>query len=83
MEEPYEHKLQFLHFESSLNRVKLEQLRRVSTDVLKDSLLPGQRDSLKVRADGTVLDGHHRIYILRERGEDIDRLPRQIMEKEP
>lgn len=50
MDQPHEHKLRFLHLESSLNRVKLEQLRRVATDVLKDSLLPGQRDSLKVRA---------------------------------
>jgi hypothetical protein len=83
MDQPHEHKLRFLHLESSLNRVKLEQLRRVATDVLKDSLLPGQRDSLKVRADGTVLAGHHRIYILKERGENIDGLPRQIMEKEP
>jgi hypothetical protein len=37
---------------------------------------------LKVRPDGTVLDGHHRISVLEERGEDIHLLPREIMEKE-
>jgi hypothetical protein len=46
------------------------------------SLAPGQHGSLKVRSDGTVLDGHHRLSILSERGEDIDQLPREIMEKE-
>ena len=74
--------LKFLHEEGSLNKVKLEQFRRVTTDALKQSPLPGGRDSLKVRPDGTVLDGHHRLVILRERGEDINLLPRQIMEKE-
>ena len=38
---------------------------------------------LTVRGDGTVLDGHHRASILAERGENIDRLPREIMEKQP
>jgi hypothetical protein len=75
-------KLRFLHPAASLNRVKLEQLRRVPTEVLLSSLLPGQRDSLKVRRDGTILDGHHRICVLLERGEATERLPREIMEKE-
>jgi hypothetical protein len=75
--------LTFLHSESALNRVKLDLFRRLSTTDLKASLAPGQQGSLKVRADGTVLDGHHRLTILVERGEDIDRLPREIMEKEP
>jgi hypothetical protein len=74
--------LRFLHLESSLNSVKLDQFRRLSSDVLKSSLLPGLRDSLKARPDGTVLDGHHRITILIERGEDADQLSREIMEKE-
>jgi hypothetical protein len=79
MSEP---QLQFLHRASSLIQSKLEELRRVSTAVLKSSLLPGHRDSLKTRSDGTVLDGHHRIVILLERGEDIHRLPREIIKKE-
>jgi hypothetical protein len=75
-------RLQFLHRSSSLIQGKLEELRRLSTAALKSSLLPGQRDSLKTRRDGTILDGHHRVVILLERGEDIHRLPREIIEKE-
>jgi hypothetical protein len=74
--------LRFLHLESSLNSVKLDQLRRLSSDALKSSLLPGQRDSLKTRPHGTILDGHHRITVLVERGEDVNELPREIIKKE-
>jgi hypothetical protein len=75
-------RLQFLHSENLLNAGKLAQFRRLSTEALKSSLLPGQPGSLKIRPDGTVLDGHHRLSILIERGEDIHSLPREIMEKE-
>ena len=75
-------KLRFLHSESALNRGKLELFRRLSTAELTSSLTPGHVGSLKARADGTVLDGHHRLSVLVERGEDIDQLPREIMEKE-
>jgi hypothetical protein len=66
-----------------MNPVKLEALRRLSTDAIKSSLHPGQPASLKVRTDGTVLDGHHRLSILLERHVDIHQLPREIMEREP
>ena len=75
--------LKFLHSGSALNRVKLDVFRRLPTVDLKASLAPGREGSLKVRADGTVLDGHHRLSVLAERGEDIDQLPREIIEKEP
>ena len=75
--------LKFLHSGSALNRVKLDLFRRLSTADLKASLVPNQKGSLKVRVDGTVLDGHHRLTVLVERGEDIDQLPREIMDKEP
>jgi hypothetical protein len=55
------------------------ELRRVSTEILKASLLPGQKDSLKARPDGTLLDGHHRVFVLKERGVDVDRLPRELL----
>jgi len=29
-----------------------------------------------------MLDGHHRVYVLRSRGEDVDILPREIVSKE-
>ena len=50
------------------------------TDELKASLLAG-RDCLKTRPDGTILDGHHRIHILRGRGVDMDSLPRDVVTK--
>ena len=75
--------LRFLHSESTLNRIKLELFRRFSTDDLKSSLSPGRQGSLKVRPDGTVLDGHHRLSVLAERAEDIHQLPREIMKREP
>jgi hypothetical protein len=73
--------LKLLHPEDSLSQLKLAQLRRLSTDVIEASLCPGQRDCLKTRADGTILDGHHRIYVLKERGFEVDRLPRDIIQK--
>lgn len=75
-------KLQFLHAENLLNAVKLSRFRRLSTDELTASLRPGQPGCLKARPDGTVLDGHHRLSILIERGENVDELPREIMEKQ-
>lgn len=41
----------------------------------------GQESCLKVRPDGTMLDAHHRVHVLRSRGEDVDTLPREIVPK--
>jgi hypothetical protein len=71
-----------LHPDSSLSRVKLEQIGRVPTEILLHSLKPGQRDCLKTRPDGTILDGHHRIKILRARDVDVDSLPRETIVRE-
>jgi hypothetical protein len=76
-------KLRFLHSSDTLNRGKMDFFRRLSTVELKESLAPRQPGSLKVRKDGTVLDGHHPVCVLIERGEDIDHLPREIIEKQP
>jgi hypothetical protein len=81
--DPARPQLRFLHSDAALNTVKLDVFRRVSTSELKSSLAPGQPGALKIRRDGTVLDGHHRISVLAERGEDVHRLPREILEKEP
>jgi hypothetical protein len=64
-----------LHTDSSLNAVKLAQMERLSSEVLIASLLPGQDGCLKTRPEGTILDGHHRILVLRMRGVDVDKLP--------
>jgi len=75
--------LRFLHSEAILSAVKLERFRTVATADLIESLRPGQSSALKTRPDGTVLEGHHRLVVLRERGVDIDALPREVLGQEP
>lgn len=72
-----------LHTDSSLIESKLDKYGKLSTQELIDSLKPGQQGSLKVRPDGTMVDGHHRIKILRDRGVDVDALPREVIPKDP
>jgi hypothetical protein len=74
--------LKLLHHDSSLSRPKIDQYGKLSTPELIDSLRPGQPGSLKARPDGTVIDGHHRLIILRERGIDVDLLPREVISKD-
>lgn len=83
--EPGAPPLKPLHPESSLSSAKLAVLNRLSTDALVRTLLPGpaRTDCLKVRPDGTILDGHYRIYILRGRGVDVDALPREVIDRAP
>jgi ParB-like chromosome segregation protein Spo0J len=71
-----------LHADSSLIGSKLDKYGKLSDKELIDSLSPGQQDSLKARPDGTIVDGHHRIKILRDRGVDVDSLPREIIPKD-
>lgn len=71
--------LKSLHPDSSLILLKLDQYAKLTTEELIDSLQPGQPGALKVRPDGTMIDGHHRIKILRDRGVDVDSLPREIV----
>ena len=68
-----------LHPEGSLSQAKLIEFSKVSTEELVGSLAPGQPGPLKVREDGTIVDGHHRIQVLRDRGADVDALPREIV----
>jgi len=58
---------------------KLIQLERIATEELLRTLKPGSAHCLKTRPDGTILDGHHRIHILRERGIAVDELEREII----
>ena len=71
-----------LHADSSLIGSKLDAYRKLSNQELVDSLRPGLPGSLKVRPDGTIVDGHHRIKVLRDRGVDVDSLPREIIPKD-
>lgn len=74
--------LKSLHPDTSLIKVKLQQFARMSTEQLIASLALGREGALKTRRDGTILDGHHRIAVLRERGVKVDELPRDIVKKE-
>jgi len=71
-----------LHPDESLSSAKLEALRALPTEQIVASLAPGVRDGLKTRPDGTILDGHHRVLVLRERGVVVDRLPRTVQQRE-
>ena len=75
--------LKSLHSDESLIKSKLDDYASKSSQDLMDSLAPGQPGSLKVRPDGTVIDGNHRIKILRDRQVDVDSLPRVIIPKDP
>ena len=73
--------LKFLHAESSLIELKLEYFRKVSTEDLIESLKPEKTGALKTKYDGTIMDGHHRITILRERNVDVNKLPREVWKR--
>ena len=68
-----------LHADTRLSPAKLAFFEKMSSESLKQSLLPWLEHSLKCRPDGTMLDGHHRIAILKRRGEEIDALPREVL----
>ena len=68
-----------LHPDSSLSPVKLAALEKLTTDSLKKSLAPGQKHCLKAKANGTMMDGHHRIHILKRRGVNVNTLPRELV----
>jgi len=74
--------LKSLHPESSLSRAKMDQYTKLTTKQLISSLEPGKPGSLKARPDGTVIDGHHRLRLLRDRGVNIDELPREVLSKD-
>ena len=69
-----------LHGDESLSQPKLAGFRKLTTEELIASLRPGEPGALKARPDGTIMEGHHRIYILRERSVEVDQLPREIVE---
>ncbi len=73
--------LKLLYSEAVLIKLKLEYFRTISTDELIKSLKPETTNALKTRSDGTIMDGNHRIKVLRERGFEVDGLPREIWER--
>ena len=73
--------LKSLHSYISLSQAKLGQLDKLTNQEIMDSLKPGQPGLLKIRPDGMIIEGHHRIKILRDRGFNVDALPREIIPK--
>lgn len=73
--------LRLLH-ESSLSQVKLARFRALSTQAILASLRPGQPGALRVRPDGLIMEGNHRIRVLQERGVETDLLPREIIHQD-
>ena len=71
------------HADGTLIPLKLDMYRKLTDEELIDSLQPGTEGSLKVRPDGTMIDGHHRVKVLRDRGIDVNSLPREIIAKNP
>jgi hypothetical protein len=68
-----------LHPETSLSPAKLAIYEKLSTDKLVKSLAPGHEHCLKTRPDGTILDGHHLVYVLKGRDIDVGALPREVI----
>ena len=70
-----------LHLGSVLSQAKLKHYARLTNEELICSLAPGKEGALKARPDGTIIDGHHRVAILRERGVNVDELLRLVLDK--
>ena len=51
--------------------------RRTIAEII-ESLVPSARSPLLVKADGTIMQGNTRVFILQERGFDPDSLPRTL-----
>jgi hypothetical protein len=73
--------LKSLHPDSYLKADKLAKMEKLSTEEICASLRSGEH-CLKTRPDGTILEGHHRVYVLRQRGVDVDKLPREEIKKD-
>jgi RHS repeat-associated protein len=76
--------LRFLHGRELLEQnSNINSIRKMSTQEIIDSPKPGQPGSLKVKLNGTVMDGNTRVRVLEERGVDINNLPRDTYTSEP
>jgi hypothetical protein len=80
---PSQPPLQRIHtdatYQSGSAKLALEYWRKQSTDDIVRTLAPGNREALRVKPDGRIMNGNTRIKVLEERGYDINRLPREIV----
>lgn len=68
-----------LHADHTLSPAKLAYFDKLDSVSIRTSLAPPPPFCLKAKPDGTMLDGHHRIHILRSRNENVDLLPRELI----
>jgi len=78
--------LQRLHPDSTYEsdpgaKRSLDRVRRMSTQDIIDSLRPenGNKEALKVKPNGVIVNGNTRIKVLQERGVDVNSLPREFV----
>jgi hypothetical protein len=57
----------------------LEYWRRQTTEIIVESLQPGNSESLKVKPDGRIMNGNVRIKVLEERSYDVNGIPREMV----
>jgi hypothetical protein len=61
-------------------RRSLEYQRTGSTDEIVKSLQLDQKEPLRVKPDGRIVQGNTRIKVLEERGFPVDDLPRETIQ---
>jgi len=66
-----------LRYAHKLDEKTLNHIRKWSTEKIINSLKPGSNQALTVYEDGVIAQGNHRIQVLRERGINVDQLPRE------
>ncbi|MFJ4967139.1 RHS repeat-associated core domain-containing protein [Streptomyces sp. NPDC088729] len=74
---PCDPPLKSLHPDSSLDRSSLDFWGKQDTEDILFSLRPGAKEALRVKPDGTIANGNTRIKVLRDRGYNVDSLPRE------
>jgi hypothetical protein len=75
--------LKLLHPETSLRASSLKYWGEQTTEGIVSSLRPGAQEPLLVKADGTIMQGNTRIYVLQQRGYDVNSLPRTLYRSDP
>ena len=66
-------------YQSGSAKLALEHWRKQSTADIVRTLAPGNREALRVKPDGRIMNGNTRIKVLEERGYDVNSLPREIV----
>jgi hypothetical protein len=77
--------LKTMHTDRALDKRSLEYWRKQPSEEIVKSLQTPGNERLRIRPDGTVLQGNHRVKVLLERGYDTSKLYKwaEIMDKKP